>query len=53
MEQFFKEHIPQRHFPEEYGGDLPHSDILNELTCKYFQELKPFFDAEEKLRKSN
>lgn len=51
MQLFYENYIPQSCLPEEYGGSLPHSDILNELTCKYFQELKPFFDAEERLRK--
>jgi hypothetical protein len=50
MEEFHREWIPASYLPEEYGGMLSSVEKLNQKTIEQFRELKPFFEAEEKLR---
>ncbi|CAH1380884.1 unnamed protein product [Tenebrio molitor] len=50
MEEFHREWIPASCLPEEYGGMLSSVEKLNQKTIEQFRELKPFFEAEEKLR---
>ncbi|RZC42609.1 alpha-tocopherol transfer protein-like, partial [Asbolus verrucosus] len=50
METFYCECVPASCLPEEYGGELPSGEELNRRAIEQFRELKPFFEAEEKLR---
>jgi hypothetical protein len=50
MEEFHREWIPASYLPEEYGGMLSSVEKLNQKTIEQFRELKPFFEAGEKLR---
>jgi hypothetical protein len=50
MEEFHREWIPASCLPEEYGGMLSSVEKLNQKTIEQFRELKPFLEAEEKLR---
>ncbi|KYB26927.1 alpha-tocopherol transfer protein-like [Tribolium castaneum] len=50
MNQFYKDCIPSSCLPKEYGGELATVEEMNEKMIQEFRELKPFFEAEEKLR---
>lgn len=51
MNQFYKEWVPAACLPKEYGGELPPVEEMNKKMVQEFRELKPHFEAEEKLRK--
>ncbi|XP_044261385.1 uncharacterized protein LOC123009261 [Tribolium madens] len=50
MSKFYEDCIPSACLPKEYGGELSSIEEMNEKMIQEFRELKPFFDAEEKLR---
>ncbi|XP_063924881.1 alpha-tocopherol transfer protein-like [Zophobas morio] len=49
MEEFYKEYVPASHLPQEYGGELPSFTTLHEVSIQQLRELKPLFEAEDKL----
>ncbi|KAF2886495.1 hypothetical protein ILUMI_19678, partial [Ignelater luminosus] len=47
MEIFYKQYIPRKCLPEEYGGDLPTVRELHGKTIEKLTDLQSHFDAEE------
>lgn len=47
MEDFHEKYIPKSCLPEDYGGELPCTRILNEINTERLRKLKSYFEAEE------
>lgn len=52
MELFYKNWLPKKCLPEEFGGDLVSVRILQERNIKKLTEMQPFFEAEELQRRT-
>lgn len=50
MSKFHKEVIPKSCLPSDFQGDLPSVDELHEMNTKKLEEMRPYFDAEQKQR---
>ncbi|KAG5670011.1 hypothetical protein PVAND_000298 [Polypedilum vanderplanki] len=45
---FFHQHIPRSHMPQDYGGDLPTLKELHEKTAKNLLNMRDYFCLEER-----